>query len=152
MTDYSRIRRQWLAFFAGAISACLIALVLFISELGEILTGLGHAGHGAGALLLPIAAAMAVISLSNFAFPIVAGFVVASLTYDAYKLSDWRSNKFIALCLGATTLCGAWCRLATPRGPLGELLTEMKPGLSSAFALIVIFSALMFLPKRRTNV
>lgn len=153
MPDYSRTRRQWTALGAGISTALPITIaVLVFKFFSEDLTDLGHAAHvPLGALLVLIMLAAGVVFvLLNYGTPVLAIFVIASLVYDLYKLRHWRNSKFIALCLGITVLGGGWywCAIHTEEF-LFISLADVAPFLSSALALMLMFTALMILPRPR---
>ncbi len=91
MTDCRRIRRQAYALLAGGLAGSPIGIgALMVSwARNSPLDALGGpAGAHYGAIVLAIISLGSVAVLLNYMFGIAAGFVLASLAYDSYKLGS----------------------------------------------------------------
>lgn len=154
MTNYYRARRQLYAFLIGTVLALPIAIVaVIVTPSSGPSLDIGHAAHSQlGGIVLLLAMALNVGSfvatLLNYFFPVAVCVVIGSLAFDAYKISQWRSSKLFALCIGVGVLAPMWYLLQSNADNLvGLLVARFAPFLSAALGLMAIFFTLMILRK-----
>ncbi len=154
MTNYYQTRRQLYAFLVGALLALPIAIVaVIVTPASGPSLDIGHAAHSQlGGIVFLLALALNVGSfvatLLNYFFPIAVCVVIGSLAFDAYKISQWRSSKLFALCIGVGVLAPMWYLLQSNTDNLvGVLVARFAPFLGAAIGLMAIFVTLAILRK-----